>query len=303
MILKGWKDIAKYLGCGVRTVQRWETLGMPVRRPSGHRRLAVVAISEEVDLWLKHGPPGTDVSTGSEAMTNPHHQFRYRVLIADNDEALLVKLAVRLADEGYDIRTARDGFEALAAMREATPDLLLSDLRMPNMSGFELLSIVRKRFPAMAVIASSSEFATAGNPSLLCDRYVQKSANATLKLLDAIRELLSQSPLRSQPAKDGATPAWFPRSINGYFVLTCVECLRSFSVMTRSAQIGKDAAASCPHCGVDVKYYIEDSVLPIQDDLVELVQYKRQRMASGRVSVAVPTVHPSTRKSGRRQRS
>jgi hypothetical protein len=36
MILKGWKDIAKYLGCGVRTVQRWEKLGLPVRRPA-HR--------------------------------------------------------------------------------------------------------------------------------------------------------------------------------------------------------------------------------------------------------------------------
>jgi YesN/AraC family two-component response regulator len=47
-------------------------------------------------------------------------------------------------------------------MRDGTPDLLVSDLRMPNMSGFELFSIVRQRFPAIAVIAYSGEFATAG---------------------------------------------------------------------------------------------------------------------------------------------
>ena len=37
MILKGWKDIAKYLGTAVRTVQRWELLGLPIRRPTPGR--------------------------------------------------------------------------------------------------------------------------------------------------------------------------------------------------------------------------------------------------------------------------
>lgn len=292
MILHGWKDIAKYLRCGVRTVQRWEKLGMPVRRPSGHA--SVVAISEEIDVWLRHGSPATADSTTAQATTDRSRRFRYRVLLADADEALLVTVAARLADEGYEVRTARDGFEALAAMREATPDILISELRMPNMSGFELLSIIRKRFPSMAVIACSREFATVGNPQLLCDQYVGKSVNSVPKLMKAVRELLSQSPLRTQPAKIALAPAWLPRSINGYFVQTCPDCLRSFSVMTRNAPIGEDSFAPCAHCGTDVKYYLEEAVLPIKEDLLELARYRDKGIPSGHAVARGTKGHRST---------
>lgn len=303
MILHGWKDIAKYLGCGVRTVQRWEKLGMPVRRPVGGPRPPVVAISQEIDLWLKHDSEASSGSNSSETRASESH-FRYRVLVVDDDEALLITLAARLVKEEYEVRTARDGFEALAAMRDAMPDLLVTDLRMPNMSGFELLSVVRKRFPAMAVIACSGEFATAGNHHLLCDRYIEKGGNSTSKLLEAIRELLSQSPLRTQPAKAAMAPAWLPRAINGYFVLTCTDCLRSFSVMTRSTPIGKDAATQCSHCGVDVNYHIDNSVLPIQQDLKELIQY-RDAGLSARHATTVRSAkqHPATQESARRKKA
>jgi hypothetical protein len=52
MILNSWKEIASHLGCSVRTAQRLERLGMPVRRPAGHIRSAVVAFTEEVDAWM-----------------------------------------------------------------------------------------------------------------------------------------------------------------------------------------------------------------------------------------------------------
>ena len=53
VILNGWKEIANHLGRGVRTVQRWEQLGLPVRRPKGTDRSAVLALSEELDEWVK----------------------------------------------------------------------------------------------------------------------------------------------------------------------------------------------------------------------------------------------------------
>ncbi len=53
MILNGWKEIANYMGRGVRTVQRWESLGLPVRRPKPRIRSAVLCRSEEIDIWLK----------------------------------------------------------------------------------------------------------------------------------------------------------------------------------------------------------------------------------------------------------
>ncbi len=50
--LNGWKEIAAYVGRGVRTVQRWEALGLPVRRPNSRLRSAVMTTTEEVDTWL-----------------------------------------------------------------------------------------------------------------------------------------------------------------------------------------------------------------------------------------------------------
>ena len=168
MILTGWKDVAKHLGCGVRTAQRWECLGMPVRRPGSGKHSEVLAISEELDAWVSDS--ASDVGPSSHE-AEPSH-FAYRILIADDDQTLLVKLGAQLAREGYAVRTARDGFEALAAMRDPVPDLIISELRMPKMSGFELLSVIRRRFPATAVIATSSEFTPVTPPTALCDRYL-----------------------------------------------------------------------------------------------------------------------------------
>lgn len=54
MILSGWKAVADYMGCGVRTVQRWERKGFPVHRPVPSRRSHVVARSEEIDHWIRY---------------------------------------------------------------------------------------------------------------------------------------------------------------------------------------------------------------------------------------------------------
>ncbi len=57
IVLNSWKEIASYVGRGVRTVQRWEAdLGMPVRRPRAKSRSAVIAMSDEIDRWLRSAP-------------------------------------------------------------------------------------------------------------------------------------------------------------------------------------------------------------------------------------------------------
>jgi hypothetical protein len=65
MILNGWKEIAQHVGRGVRTVQRWENEGLPVRRPVGRPRTAVLAFSDEVDGWL-HGPRSATLASVAE---------------------------------------------------------------------------------------------------------------------------------------------------------------------------------------------------------------------------------------------
>lgn len=80
------------------------------------------------------------------------------VLIVDDKECVRSALSLTLAELGYSVRTAVDGFSALREIREAMPDILLSDLNMPGMSGFELLLVVRRRYPAIQVVAMSGAF-------------------------------------------------------------------------------------------------------------------------------------------------
>ncbi len=275
MILKGWKDIAKYLGCGVRTVQRWEVLGLPVRRPGG--RPTVVVLSDDLDAWVRSESLQAHRHQFSPQNGDVSPRFKQRILMVDDDEKLLIKLSSLLSREGYELRTARDGFEALSAMRDSAPDLLISDLEMPNMSGFELLSVVRRRFPGVSVIVMSDEFTPASAAMVLCDQHIEKGSNARTKLVASVRQLLSHSPLRAQPARIDKAPVWFPARTSGYIVLTCPNCLRSFPLMTGAAVIGKDAALACDHCGSEVIYHIEDSVLPIADDLRKINQPVRER--------------------------
>jgi hypothetical protein len=69
VLLNSWKEIANYLGRGVRTVQRWEhDLGLPVRRPWGRSRSTVMAISDELDAWLRTAPTH-ELPQPSEGMT------------------------------------------------------------------------------------------------------------------------------------------------------------------------------------------------------------------------------------------
>ncbi len=189
------------------------------------------------------------------------HDFKRRILLVDDDAALLATTAAALAREGYELMTAVDGFEALAALRGGMPDVLISDLKMPNMSGFELLAVVRKRFPAIGVIAISGEFSPLSMPEgVIADRFVAKGENSLFELLEVVRELVSESPVRSQPPRAVAGPVWLPRSTAGYVVLTCPLCLRSFSLPARQVEAGVVVNEVCIHCGSEVSYRLDATV-------------------------------------------
>ena len=72
---------------------------------------------------------------------------KHLVLVVDDAPYVRESTAVLLTTVGYDVITADNGFDALLQMKRATPDVIISDLNMPKMSGFELLSVVRRRFP------------------------------------------------------------------------------------------------------------------------------------------------------------
>src|SRR5678815_5645894 len=85
-----------------------------------------------------------------------------RILIVDDEQSIRATVAMLLATRGYETSSAEDGFDALLQMRSRVPELVISDLNMPRMSGFEFLSVVRRRFPEVLVIAMSGAY-TAGD--------------------------------------------------------------------------------------------------------------------------------------------
>ena len=87
------------------------------------------------------------------------------ILIVDDDQNNRATVAMLLAAKGYEISTAEHGFDALLQMKSRVPELVISDLNMPQMSGFEFLSVIRRRFPKVLVIAMSGAYDAADAPT------------------------------------------------------------------------------------------------------------------------------------------
>lgn len=232
--------------------------------------------------------------------------FPYRILLVDDEEAVLATTAAILREAGYVVNTARDGFEALASLRGSLPDLLIADLHMPGMSGFELLAVVRKRFPALGVLAMSGQFTPLSLPTgLLADRFLAKGDVPPVELLELVRQLTAEGPSRASPAKAEVAPAWVPRSPLGYVVLTCPDCLRSFSVSSKGIEVGKSATEECLHCGTKVSYYLDQTVLANPPSTSEKfrasVDASRQSIESSRF--AIEQSQRAMRESAQKKRS
>jgi DNA-binding NarL/FixJ family response regulator len=67
----------------------------------------------------------------------------HRLLVVDDDPHLLRALSMSLRVDGYTVRTARNGAEALVSLAEFTPDLVITDIRMPGMDGHQLVQQLR----------------------------------------------------------------------------------------------------------------------------------------------------------------
>jgi two-component system, chemotaxis family, chemotaxis protein CheY len=76
---------------------------------------------------------------------------RPSILVVDDDPDVLEALTETLSGEGYTVRGARDGLEALRAIAQSRPDLIITDLMMPTMTGFELLGTLHEN-PELASI-------------------------------------------------------------------------------------------------------------------------------------------------------
>ncbi len=83
-----------------------------------------------------------------------------RVLIVDDESSMREMLSIALGDEGWEVRAARDGEEALAMLGKQPVDVVVSDIRMPGLDGVELLRQVRKQSPHTEVILITAHAST-----------------------------------------------------------------------------------------------------------------------------------------------
>lgn len=85
------------------------------------------------------------------------HQ-KSRVLVVDDDPCVRELLQVLLRSAGYDVATADDGVTAVMQLSVTVPDVLVTDLNMPQMSGIELISHVRCLHPSVPMVAMSGNY-------------------------------------------------------------------------------------------------------------------------------------------------
>ena len=75
--------------------------------------------------------------------------------MVDDDESIRELFTLLLRKEGYEVTAAENGFDGLLKLKQLVPDVIISDLNMPKMSGFEFLSVVRRRFPEISVMPAA----------------------------------------------------------------------------------------------------------------------------------------------------
>ncbi len=191
------------------------------------------------------------------------------ILFVDDEPCMREVMAMILTEEGYEVSTAIDGLDALVQLRSSVPDLIISDLQMPRMSGIEFLSVVRRRFPAIPVIAISGasdvkEFLPA---EVMADAFYPKCRCQPDELMRTVSDLMHlpmarptnyhpAAPSRVQTARripDGSgSPAWW---------LTCTDCLRAFSWTGGEVKGRETQQAHCRFCMTPVNF-VNDVELP-----------------------------------------
>jgi DNA-binding NtrC family response regulator len=116
------------------------------------------------------------------------------ILVVDDEEALRSVLGNELINEGYEVRTASDGDEAIAELNKAVFDLVLLDIKMPRVSGFEVLKHIREHSSRTKVVMLTG-FADLKNAieskKLGADDFVSKPYDL-VDLLTTIERVLSE---------------------------------------------------------------------------------------------------------------
>ena len=128
-----------------------------------------------------------------------------KIMVVEDEASLREIYSIRITAEGYDVVSAGDGEEALAVAVREKPDLILSDVMMPKISGFDMLDILRStpetaKIKVIMMTALSSEDQRQRGERLGADRYLVKSQVGIEDVINTIHEVLGDRPPAGTPA-------------------------------------------------------------------------------------------------------
>ncbi len=128
-----------------------------------------------------------------------------KILVVEDDPNLLAALKYNLSRESYDVVTAADGVEALEVARRERPELILLDIMLPELSGYEVCRILRKEtaVPIMMLTARTEDVDRVVGLEIGADDYVPKPFSMR-ELLARVRALLRRAGMVHPAPKEGA---------------------------------------------------------------------------------------------------
>ncbi len=132
------------------------------------------------------------------AMAN--QDAKRNILVVDDEPQITRVLKTTLSSQGYGIRTATDGKQALQEMKGWSPDLVITDLRMPNMDGLELCRAIRaeSRVPIIVLSVKGEETIKVESLDAGADDYITKPFNVN-ELLARVRAALRRAAVPLEP--------------------------------------------------------------------------------------------------------
>jgi CheY-like chemotaxis protein len=181
-------------------------------------------------------------------------QLKSRVLLVEDEPVLQRLIAGYLVAAGYAVRTADDGLDAITKLRAGLPDLIISDLNMPRMSGLEFLGLVHKRLPQTPVIVTSAGAPDEMPSGVTADAFYHKNGFGFQQLLETISDLTGKPPARSAPPPVENEPVQARWHESGSYIIGCGDCLREFKIPRIFHVEGTQNWTSCVHCGKFVHF-------------------------------------------------
>ncbi len=174
-----------------------------------------------------------------------------KILILEDEEELSDAFRVKLEKKWFEVITAQDGFYGLNYVVKYNPDLILLDIMMPDMDGFETLSILKEQIPMETKIIVFSNLKWDDNVNyakeLWANEYLVKADYTPAQVVERVKELLNIS--ENNDLEKKSTSGSENLTYWGWY--KCPHCWWEIKIELMASDTGKDLP-ECPYCWKEI---------------------------------------------------